>query len=179
MGVLVIYRLPDKRLLCKNTDTLFIPPIGHTYVFDASYEVAATVQPLSPRGGFGKILDLLRLEYDDAASATTAIGGMINLDAPKLELAGKVTIATEPDDVLLIRLKKPGSKAASKPPTISLFELDVKSLFDNGAGRLTLDVPPLDVNSLAARAQQGLGNAAGRRRTTGTGGRSRRPKAGQ
>ncbi len=154
---LVIFRLPDKTLVCKNVYSFPIPPIGHTYVFTKkSYVVEGTAEPLSQQGGFSQILDLLRLEYDDANTAATAIAGMIPLDAPKLEVATTITIATEPDNVLLVRLGKPGNKPAAKPKTVSMFDLDVKSLVSGDASRLRLAVPSLDIKSLVARAQQGL-----------------------
>lgn len=174
--VLVIYRLPDNTLMCKNTVSLNIPPIGHSHIFGGkSYVVESTTTPLDSHGGFGQVLDVLRQEYDDAVSAAAAIAGMVNLDAPKLDVRAPITLATEPDDVLLVVLKKAGSKATSKPKAVTMFNLDVKSLLTGGSIQFDGRGPFFNVKALADRAQQGLDTGLkGRKKRTRTG-----PKTGK
>lgn len=128
MNTLVIFRLPDNKFVSCSLDKLAAFPVtGHSYLFNRQqFEVTAAVEPLTSGGGHTQIMDLVNLEFDNPTDAAAALAGMVNLDA---KLDTKISLAAEPDKVVLVRLKKAGAtgKTRSKA-TLGGFTLDVQSL---------------------------------------------------
>ncbi len=136
MKVLVLFRLPDNKFVSCSLDKLAAFPVaGHTYLFNRQrYEVESAVEPLTSTGGHSQILDIVNLEFDNQAEAAAALASMINLDDGDKKLDSKIVLAAEPDKVVLVRLKKPGTgnavgagaKARSKAS--GGFTLDIQGL---------------------------------------------------
>lgn len=132
MKSIVIFRLPDNKLFCKDLAKLSGGPVpGRFYLLNGQeYEAVEVVEPLVSGGGYTQILELMKREFGNEVDAATALTGMVNLDA-KLE---KPKLGDEPDSVVLVRCRVKGSKTKStgKAGTIQLgdmsFNLDVKSL---------------------------------------------------
>lgn len=142
MNTLVIFRLPDNKFVSCSLDKLAaFPATGHTYLFNKQqFEVTAAVEPLTSGGGHEQILDLVNLEFDNQADAAAALAGMVNLDA-KLETT--ISLATPPDKVVLVRLKKAGAtgKTRSKA-TVGGFNLDIQGLLSGKPQKLVDTAAP-------------------------------------
>lgn len=130
MKSIVIFRLPDNKLFCKDLAKLSGGPVpGRFYLLNGQeYEAVEVVEPLVSGGGYMQILELMRREFGNEVEASTALTGMVNLDA-KLE---KPKLGDEPESVVLVRCHLKGTKPKSKAGTIQLgsssFSLDIKSL---------------------------------------------------
>lgn len=141
MNTLVIFRLPDNKFVsCSIGKLAAFPATGHTYLFNRQqFEVTAAVEPLTSGGGHEQILELVNLEFDNPADAAAALASMVNLDA-KLETS--VSLASVPDKVVLVRLKKAGStgKTRSKA-TLGGFTLDIQGLLSGQPQRVDTTTP--------------------------------------
>jgi len=128
MNTLVIFRLPDNKFVSCSLDKLAAFPVtGHTYLFNRQqFEVVSAVEPLTTTGGHSQIMDLVNLEFDNATEAAAALADMVNLDA-KLETS--IALATPPDKVVLVRLKKAGASGKTRSKaTLGGFTLDVQGI---------------------------------------------------
>lgn len=156
MTTLVIFRLPDNTFVsCDLGRLAAFPATGHVYLFNKQqFEVTEAVEPLTSGGGHSQIMDLVNLEFDNAADAAAALASMVNLDA---RLEQKVALAVEPDKVILVRLRKPmkgGGKSKIKVP---------------GAGGFTLDIQGLLSGAPQPSIEAGSGKSRRRRRGTSSG----------
>jgi len=127
LKTLVIFRLPDNTLVsCDLSKLAAFPVAGHTYLFNKQqFEVVDAVEPLTAGGGNTQLMDLIALEFDTQAEAVQALASMVNLDA---KADGKITLAVEPDKVVLVRLKKPTKGSVKGKQRVSPFTLDIQSL---------------------------------------------------
>ncbi|MGD9683673.1 MAG: hypothetical protein AB7W16_21110 [Candidatus Obscuribacterales bacterium] len=133
MKTLVLFRVDDGKYMSISLDKLAeFPAKGHSYLLDKQvYEVTGVIEPVGGEGGNAQMLQLLNLDLSDAVSIASAVSSMINLDgtAGKLEL-----ITSEPDKVILVRLKVVRNKSKVRLADLDLV-IDVQSLFSQaGAG---------------------------------------------
>ncbi|MCA9805589.1 MAG: hypothetical protein KC777_26645 [Cyanobacteria bacterium HKST-UBA02] len=127
MKTLVLFRVDDGKYMSISLDKLAEFPVkGHSYLLDKQvYEVTGVIEPVGGEGGNAQMLQLLNLDLGDAVSIASAVSSMINLDgnAGKLEL-----ITSEPDKVILVRLKVVRNKSKVRLADLDLV-IDVQSLF--------------------------------------------------
>lgn len=106
MKTLVLFKLPDgkgKYATCSLANLGEFPRRGHAYLLmDQVYEVTQVVEPVSDEGGNALLLKLLNLDQPDSETIMNAVSSMINLDND----SGMTSGLDEPDQVLLVRLKK-------------------------------------------------------------------------
>jgi len=127
MKTLVLFRVDDGKYMSISLDKLAEFPVkGHSYLLDKQvYEVTGVIEPVGGEGGNAQMLQLLNLDLGDAVSIASAVSSMINLDGSsgKLEL-----ITSEPDKVILVRLKVVRNKSKVRLADLDLV-IDVQSLF--------------------------------------------------
>lgn len=144
MKTLVLFRLPDNSFASCSLDRLAaFPAPGHTYLFNKQqFEVVDAVEPLTAGGGHSQIMDLIALEFSDPAEAAKALAGMVNLDLPATpSLEPKIVLASEPDKVVLVRLKKPNKGTIKGKQRVSDFTIDIQGLLSGNAPVIDTDAP--------------------------------------
>lgn len=136
MKTLVLFKLPDNSLVsCDLSNLAAFPAPGHTYLFNKQQlEVVDAVEPLASTSGHTQIMDLLALEYNDQMEAARALAGMVKLEAPTAGgLTTTIELSTQPEKVVLVRLKSPSKGSAKGKQRVSDFVIDVKGLLDGTA----------------------------------------------
>ncbi len=128
---LVIIRLPSGSYVSCNRSRLSELHEGHILVLNGEQiQVEATLESLSS-GGNLQLMELLRLEHSDPVEAAQALANIVNLDATP----GQIKFGDEPDKVVLVRTRKPGSSGKRSPirtPGDFRLNLDIKSLLSGG-----------------------------------------------
>jgi hypothetical protein len=159
MKTLVLFRLPDNTFAsCDLSKLAAFPAPGHTYLFNKQqYEVVDAVEPLTTSGGHSQIMDLIALEFNDPTEAARALATIIDLDRPSTGsiggLGSKIELATEPDKVVLVRLKKPNKGTVKGKQRVSDFTIDVKGLLAGTAPVIDTDAPASGGRSRRRRSQ--------------------------
>jgi hypothetical protein len=143
MKVLVLFRLPDNKFVSCSLDKLAAFPVtGHTYLFNRQrYEVESAVEPLTSTGGHSQILDIVNLEFNNQAEAAAALASMVNLDDGDKKLDSTIVLAAEPDKVVLVRLKKPGTGAKARTKASGGFTLDIQGLLSGKPQAIDTSAP--------------------------------------